>query len=212
MATLSLPNLSLGIPVWYLDPLAATSPGQPKPYIYLTLVQPVPMTSPTITVPQPPQQEPPLVAIASSKKGKARKRASKDKAAPIDPAPSPHPKPCALFDFIGHCTHNYLELPHIKPMVNVAFPKSTVPEAPVSSLTTTKNPKTIHTNQPYALCDLHGHYSHHCPHLTHYRASLEVVREYEIEQNQFASPILAQYAFNQLEDLPTPIDIPPPYV
>ena len=65
---------------------------------------------------------------------------------------------------------------------------------------------------PYALCGVYGHYSHHCPHLTHYRASLEVVQEYEVEKNQFASPILAQYASGQLEDPPAPIDIPPPDV
>ena len=44
----------------------------------------------------------------------------------------------------------------------------------------------------------------------HYHASLEVVREYDIEQNQYASPVLAQYAGGQTEDLPAPIDIPPP--
>ena len=79
-------------------------------------------------------------------------------------------------------------------MVNVAFPESTVPEASVSSSTVAKNPKNIHTNQPYALCDLHGHYSHHFPHLTHYFTSLEVFQEYEVEQNQSTSPILVQYA------------------
>ena len=51
MATLSLPNLTLGIPVWYLDPPAATPPGQPKPYLALTPVQLLPMTSPATTVP-----------------------------------------------------------------------------------------------------------------------------------------------------------------
>ena len=92
MATLSLPNLTLGIPVWYHDPPAATPPGHPKPYIALTPVQPVPMTSPAATVPQSPQEEPPPVVITSGKKGKARKGASKDKAAPTNPAPPRPPK------------------------------------------------------------------------------------------------------------------------
>ena len=43
----------------------------------------------------------------------------------------------------------------------------------------------------------------------HYRASLEVIREYEVEQNQSASPILAQYVSGLLEDPPATIDIPP---
>ena len=55
MATLSLPNLTIGITIWYLDPPAATPPGEPKPYLSLTLVQWVPLTSLVVTVPQPPQ-------------------------------------------------------------------------------------------------------------------------------------------------------------
>ena len=122
MPTLSLPNLTLGIPVWYRDPPAATLPGQPKPYLALTPAQPVPMTSPAATVPQPPQQEPPPIATTSSKKGKAQKRASKEKVAPTDPTPSLPPNPCALCDVFGHTTHTCPELPRIKPMDNVAFP------------------------------------------------------------------------------------------
>jgi len=41
MATLSLLNITLGIPFWYIDPLANTPPNQLKPYIALTLVQPI---------------------------------------------------------------------------------------------------------------------------------------------------------------------------
>ena len=51
MATLSLPNLTLGIPVWYLDPPAATPPGHPKPYLALTPVQLVPLASSIATMP-----------------------------------------------------------------------------------------------------------------------------------------------------------------
>ena len=139
------------------------------------------MTPPSATVPQPPQQEPPHVVTALGNGGKSRKKASKDKAAPTDPTRPPPPKPCALCDVVDHATHNCIELPRIKPMVNVVFPESMVPKASVSSSTSAKNPKNIHTNKPCALCDLHGHYSHHCPCLMHYRASLEVVWEYEVE-------------------------------
>ena len=79
MATLSLPNLTLGILIWYLDPQVANPPSQPKPYLALTLVQPVTMTSPVVTVPQPPQQEPSPIVTTLGKKGKACKRASKEK-------------------------------------------------------------------------------------------------------------------------------------
>ena len=76
-------------------------------------------------------------------------------------------------------------------MVKVTFPDLLAPETSVSPAPITKNPKTLRTNKPCALCGVHGHYSHHCPHLIHYRASLEVIHEYEVEQNQSASPILA---------------------
>ena len=119
-------------------------PSDLKPYLSLNLVQPVPMTSLAATVPQPPQQEPPPIATASGKKGKACKRASKDKATLTDLAPPPPPKPCALCDVVSHTTHTCPELPHIKLMVKVAFPKSTVPETSASSSTAAKNTNIIH--------------------------------------------------------------------
>ena len=172
MATLSLPNLTLGIPVWYLDPSAATPPGKPKPYLALTPVQPVPVAASIATVPPTPQQDPSLAVIATGKKRKAHKGASKDKATAPDPTPPPPTKPCALCDGVSHASHTCPELPHIQPMVKVAFPESIVPETSISSSSTAKNPKNLRTNKPCALCGVHGHYSHHCPHLMHYRASL----------------------------------------
>ena len=209
MATLSLPNLTLGIPVWYLDPPAATPPGHPKPYMALTLVQPVPLASSIATVPPAPPQDTSPVVTAPGKKDKAHTGAPKDKPTTTDSAPPPPAKPCALCDVTGHATHACPELPRIQPMVKVTFPESTVPEASTPSSSVTKNPKTLRTNKPCALCGIHGHYSHHCPHLMHYHASLEVIREYEVEQNQSASPILAHYASGQPEDSSAPIDIPP---
>jgi hypothetical protein len=38
MTTLSLPNITLGILVWYIDPFANTPPDQLKPYNTLTIV------------------------------------------------------------------------------------------------------------------------------------------------------------------------------
>jgi len=175
MATLSLPNLTLGIPVWYLDPPAATHPGHPKPYMALTPVQPVSLTFSVTTGPPAPPQDPSPIVMAPGKKGKTRKGAPKDKTTPTDPAPPPPAKPYALCDVFGHATHACPELPRIQPMVKVTFPESTVPEASIPSSSVTKNPKTLHTNKPCALCGIHGHYSHHCPHLTHYYTSLEVV-------------------------------------
>lgn len=53
MASLSLPNMTLGILFWYIDPPTSTPPGQLRPYHVLALVQLVP-TTPAAT-PIPPQ-------------------------------------------------------------------------------------------------------------------------------------------------------------
>ena len=177
MANISIPNLTLGIPVWYLTPPTATPPGHPKPYIAMTPMQPIPVAPSTATVPLAPPQDHPHAASAMGKKRKTRKGASKDKATAPDPTPLPPTKPCALCDGIGHATHTCPELPRIQPMDRVMFPESSAPETSSSSSSIAKNPKTLHTNKPCALCGVHGHYSHHFPHLTHYRASLEVIHE-----------------------------------
>ena len=73
MATLSLSNLTLGIPVWYLDPPAPPMPGAPTPNLVLTPVQPmVPTLVPTST---PIQAQPTLAKTGKgvSKGGKAKK-------------------------------------------------------------------------------------------------------------------------------------------
>ena len=50
MATLNLPKLTVGIPVWYLDP-----PAQPPmPQVVLTLVQPIAIESHLPPIPQKP--------------------------------------------------------------------------------------------------------------------------------------------------------------
>jgi hypothetical protein len=39
MSTLSLPKLTLGVPIWYLDPSTPLVPSMPTPHLVLTLVQ-----------------------------------------------------------------------------------------------------------------------------------------------------------------------------
>ena len=173
------------------------------------------MTSPAATVPQSPQQEPPPVATASSKKGKSRKGASKDKAAltnPTPPQPPKHTIQCALCDVVGHASHACPKLLHIKPMVNVTFPESAVPEASVPSATAAKNPKTIHTTHPCALCDLHGHSTHLFPRLANFCTSIAAVHQFEAKRNESTSLLFAHSASADLPDMTSPIDIPPPDV
>jgi len=54
MALLVLPNMTLGFPVWYINPPTNISPGQVRPYHALNLVQPVPMALVAASVPSQP--------------------------------------------------------------------------------------------------------------------------------------------------------------
>jgi hypothetical protein len=44
MATLNLPNLTLGIPLWYLDPPTPLGPSKSTPYFVLTPMYPIGVT------------------------------------------------------------------------------------------------------------------------------------------------------------------------
>jgi len=74
MASLVLPNVTLGIPIWYINPTASAPLDQLIPCHALTLVQSVPMTLATALVPSQPQQEPAPIAKASIQGGKAKRK------------------------------------------------------------------------------------------------------------------------------------------
>ena len=116
MAFLVLSDITLGTPMWYINPPAKILASQPKPYHALTLV--------TAPIPPPPQLEPTLVVKASSEGYKAKKNEPKDNT-PKAPKPTPL---CTLCEVVGQATNNSLELPHLKPLVHETFPESNVAE------------------------------------------------------------------------------------
>lgn len=65
MASLVLPNMTLGIPLWYINPHVNILPYHPRLYHALTPIQLVPMTPIVASFPSQPQQELALVAKAS---------------------------------------------------------------------------------------------------------------------------------------------------
>ena len=73
MATLSLPNIKLGILVWYIYPPANTFPGQLRPYHTFSLVQPVPMIPSFALFLQKPQQDSTPIMKASGR-GEPKRR------------------------------------------------------------------------------------------------------------------------------------------
>lgn len=165
MASLVLPNMTLGIPVWYIDHPANILPGQPRPCHALTLIQPFPITHATASMPLQPQQEPTPFAKASLQGGKANRKDLKEKslqALPSPKAPNPTP-PCTLCQVVGHATNSCPKLCQLKPLVHEAFLESNIFELHDSLLVRAKKLKTLPTNHPCVPCDLHGHYSHCFP-------------------------------------------------
>lgn len=113
---MSLPNITLGIPVWYINLPTNTTPNQLKPYTSFTPVQHVVPTPTFVVAPQQPQQE--VTPIL--------------KAPPTTPTPSELPKPippCVLCDVVGHTTNNFPEVPHLKDVVFDTFLDSNVPRS-----------------------------------------------------------------------------------
>lgn len=170
MATLSLPNITLGIPVWYIDPSTNTQSNKLKPCNTLTLVQPVVPTPAFSSVPKQPQHGPTLVAKAYGNGGKARKKGTQHK------PPKPLP-PCALCDVVSHATNNFPKIPHVKDVVTDTFPDSNIPKVHVTLTESDKKVRSLRTNYPCYLCDHYGHYSHHCPHLEYFHDTLQVIHK-----------------------------------
>ena len=95
IASLVLPNMTLGTTIWYIDRPTNIFISHPRPYHSLTPVQPVPMTPVTTSVPLQPHQEPALIAKSSGHGGNAKRKESKDKAPQAPPALRPlsrHPR------------------------------------------------------------------------------------------------------------------------
>lgn len=117
---LSLLNMNLRIPIWYIDRPTNNPHGHLKPYMDLTLVQPIPTTPTFRSYPQQPQQESYLVAKASCEWGKAQRKWGKDKETQVETTPTKPPNPTlsfALCDFHHRAINNFHNLPCIKSMV-----------------------------------------------------------------------------------------------
>lgn len=88
-------------------------------------------------------------------------------------------------------------------MVNETFPESDIPEVHVTILDSIPKLKNLRTNHPCSLCNFHGHYTHLCPRLDEYHASLATYHQFE--------PALARNPSSlTLDHLSTMITISPP--
>ena len=142
-AMLTLPNMVLAIPVWYLHPPEMV----PRPQAGLPMTIPV-LTPNTPTTPILPT--PPVTA--------GGRRVKKE---PIAPLPLRIPPPCALCDKEGHQTNNCPSLPELRNLI----PPNPIP-SPLTTTATTQpsSSKGLKTKFACAICSEYGHYTHHCQH------------------------------------------------
>jgi hypothetical protein len=158
-ATLTLPNMVLAIPVWYLHPPEMVP--RPQEGLPMTILVLTPTTPTTPILPTPP-------ATAGGRRKK------KEPAAPLPPR---IPPPCALCEKEGHQTNNCPSLPELR---NLIPPNPTPPTPITTASTTTTNPsssKGLRTKFACAICSEYGHYTHHCPALPCFRQTLAAVRQ-----------------------------------
>jgi hypothetical protein len=147
-ATLTLPNMVLAIPLWYLHPPEMVP--RPQARLPMTILVLTPNAPTTPILPTPP-------ATAGGK------RAKKEPTAPLPPC---IPPPCALCDKEGHQTNNCPSLPELR---NLIPPNSTTTPSITIATTQPSSSKGLKTKFACAICSEYGHYTHHCPALPRFR-------------------------------------------
>jgi hypothetical protein len=165
VAMLTLPNMVLSIPVWYLHPPEMV----PQPSLP-PKTKGIPMTIPilTPTIPStPPLTTPPTIA--------GGRRNKKEPTAPLPPRVQP---PCALCEKYGHQTNNCPSLPELQNLIPINQTTSTL--ATIASTTTTtphSSSKGFRTKFTCAICSEYGHYTHHFLALPRFQQTLAAVRQ-----------------------------------
>jgi hypothetical protein len=160
-ATLTLPNMVLAIPVWYLHPPEMVP--RPQEGFPMTVHVLTPTTPTTPILPTPPTTA-----------GGRRKQKE-----PVAPRPPRIPPPCALCEKTGHQTNNCPSLPELRNLI----PLNPTP-TPLTTTATTQpsSSKGLKTKFACAICSEYGHYTHHCPALPRFRQALAIVKR-DIQNN-----------------------------
>jgi hypothetical protein len=162
--TLTLPNMVLALPVWYLHPPAMV-PQPPLPPQTEGIPMTIPILTPTIPSPHP-ITNPPATAGGRRKKKE-----------PIAPLPPHIPPPCALCKKYGHPTHRCPSIPELRnpiPLNPTPSPLATI----ASTAATSPNSSSTgpRTKFACAICSSYGHYTHHCPSIPYVRHTLAAAR------------------------------------
>jgi hypothetical protein len=160
-ATLTLPNMVLAIPVWYLHPPEMVPCPQEGFPMAIPVLTPTPPTTPILPTP-------PATA------GGRRKQKE-----PVAPRPPRIPPPCALCEKTGHQTNNCPSLPELR---NLIPPNPTPIPLTTTATTQPSSSKGLKTKFACAICYEYGHYTHHCPALPRFRQALAIVK-HDIQNN-----------------------------
>jgi hypothetical protein len=142
---LTLPNMVLAIPVWYLHPLEMV----PRPS--LPPQEGIPMTIPILTPTTPPLTNPPTTI-----------RGRRKKKEPTTPLPPRIPPPCALCEKEGYQTNNCPSLPELWNLIPLnQTPPTPATTASPSTTTPPSSSKGLRTKYACTICSEYGHYTHH---------------------------------------------------
>jgi hypothetical protein len=164
-AMLTLPNMVLAIPVWYLHPPEMVPQPSLPPQ-----TEGIPMQIPILTPTIPPT--PPLTNLPATAGGRRKK---KEPTAPLPPCVQP---PCVLCEKDGHPTNKCPSLPELRNLIQLNQTPS--PFVTLSSTAATSpniSSKGLRTKFACAICSEYGHYTHHCPALPQFRQTLVAVRQ-----------------------------------
>jgi hypothetical protein len=167
-AMLTLPNMVLAIPVWYLHPPTMVPQPSLPPQS-----EGIPMQIPVLTPATPPS--PPIASTTATVGGRWKK---KEPTAPLPPRVQP---PCTLCEREGHPTNRCPSLPELRNLIQLPRATTSLTTSPSTSSTTTTSPtigsKGLRTKFACAICSEYGHYTHHCPALPQFRQTLTTVRQ-----------------------------------
>lgn len=142
----------------------------------------------TASIPSQPQQEQTPVVKAAGQGAKPKRKIWRKRLPKLLQPLSPQSY-ALLCEVVRLATNNCPKLPQLKPLVHEAFPESNILEVHVDISTPPKKIKTLRTNHPCALFDIHGHYSHCFPHLDEFHDCLGVFRDYEATHSGTSTPL-----------------------
>jgi hypothetical protein len=180
---LTLPNMVLAIPVWYLHPPAMV-PQPSLPY----QSEGIPMQILVLTLATPPS--PPLSSTTSTTGG------GKKKKYPITPLPPLVQPPCAIYKREGHPTNRCPSLPELHNMIQLPRETPLLTASP-NTLSTTTTPhmtgsKGLQTKFACAIYSEYGHCTHHCPTLPQFHQTLMTICQ-NFQQEPSPPPLLSTH-------------------